>query len=132
MSKTRRGERTEEGPNPEAGETDTMSMASMMGMLQEERQARQEGQRMMMEQQRMLQTLLEKQQEERTQHRQEIETLLKKSESEPVTAKVKLSKPTLQKLAPQDNVEHFLATFERVATQQGWPRTCGLPSWQAC
>ena len=86
-----------------------------------------------LEQQRMLQTLLEKQQEERTQHRQEIETLLqKKSESEPVTAKVKLSKPTLQKLAPQDNVEHFLATFERVAMQQGWPRTCGLPSWQAC
>ena len=122
MSKSRRGERTKEGPVQEAGETE-MSMASMMRMLQEERQTRQEGQRMMLEQQRMLQTLLEKQQEERTQHRQEIEALLqKKSESEPVTAKVKLPKPTLQKLAPQDNVEHFLATFERVATQQGWPQ----------
>lgn len=70
----------------------------------------------------MLLTLLEKQQEDRTQHRQEMEALLqKKLEPEPGAAKVKLPKPTLQKLAPQDNVEHFLATFERIATQQGWP-----------
>ena len=51
-----------------------------------------------------------------------MEALLqKKLEPEPGAAKVKLPKPTLQKLAPQDNVEHFLATFERIATQQGWP-----------
>ena len=34
----------------------------------------------------------------------------------------KLPKPTLQKLAATYNVEHFLATFERIATQQKWPK----------
>ena len=34
----------------------------------------------------------------------------------------KTSKATLQKVTPTDNVEHFLATFERIAAQQGWPK----------
>ena len=34
---------------------------------------------------------------------------------------VRLPKPTLQKLGPDDDIEHFLATFERIAKQQGWP-----------
>ena len=35
------------------------------------------------------------------------------------SSKVKLPKPTLQKL---DNIEHFLATFQRIAAQQRWPK----------
>ena len=33
---------------------------------------------------------------------------------------VRLPKLTLQKLGPDDDIEHFLATFERIAKQQGW------------
>jgi len=31
-------------------------------------------------------------------------------------------KPTLQKLTTTDNVEHFLATFERITLQQKWSK----------
>ena len=34
------------------------------------------------------------------------------------SSKVKLPRPTLQKLTPTNNVEHVLATFERIAAQQ--------------
>ena len=34
--------------------------------------------------------------------------------------KAKPPKPTLQKLAPSDDIESFIDMFERVATQQGW------------
>ena len=34
------------------------------------------------------------------------------------SSKVKLPKPTLQKLTPTDNAEHFLATFERIASAE--------------
>ena len=33
---------------------------------------------------------------------------------------VRLPKLTLQKLGPDDDIEHFLATFERIVKQQGW------------
>lgn len=33
-----------------------------------------------------------------------------------------MPKPTLQKLGADDNIEHFLSTFERIAKQQVWPR----------
>ena len=36
--------------------------------------------------------------------------------------KTKLPKPTLQKLTQMDNVEHFLAAFQRIAVQQKWPK----------
>ena len=35
-------------------------------------------------------------------------------------ATARLPKPTLQKLGPDDDVEHFLATIERIMQQQGW------------
>ena len=38
------------------------------------------------------------------------------------SSKVKLPKPTLQKLTSTENVEHFLATFEGIAAQQKWPK----------
>ena len=34
--------------------------------------------------------------------------------------KAKPPKPTLQKLAPSDDIESFIDMFERVATQEGW------------
>ena len=34
----------------------------------------------------------------------------------------KLPKPTLQKLGADDEIEHFLSTFERIAKQQSWPK----------
>ena len=34
----------------------------------------------------------------------------------------KLPKPTLQKLGADDDIEHFLSTFERIAKQQGLPK----------
>ena len=35
---------------------------------------------------------------------------------------LKLPKPTLQKLDAKEDIEHFLATFERIAQQQKWPK----------
>ena len=32
-----------------------------------------------------------------------------------------LPKLTLQKLGADDDIEHFLTTFERIVKQQGWP-----------
>ena len=36
-------------------------------------------------------------------------------------AKPKLPKPTLQKLGDKEDIENFLSSFERIATQQQWP-----------
>ena len=36
--------------------------------------------------------------------------------------KVKLPKPMLQKLGDTDDIEHFLAAFERIAKQHSWPK----------
>lgn len=68
-------------------------------------------------QQKMLLDMIEQQ---RVAHEQEMKAL--KEEGTEDSSKVKLPKPTLQKLTPTDNVEHFLATFERIAAQQKWPK----------
>ena len=76
------------------------------------------------EQQRMLLSLIEQQKEELAQHRKEMAELRAHreiQETERDKAAVRLPKPTLQKLGPDDDIEHFLATYERIATQQGWP-----------
>lgn len=70
-------------------------------------------------QQQMLLELLTKQQEEMALQKQEIEEIRRREKEPP--ARVKLPKPTLQKLSPSDDVEHYVATFERIATQQAWP-----------
>ena len=47
-------------------------------------------------------------------------TLVEKSKAE--ETKPRLPKPTLQKMTEGENVENFLDMFEKVATQQRWPR----------
>ena len=44
-----------------------------------------------------------------------------KPPSEGAVAATRVPKPTLQKLSPDDDIEHFLATFERITAQQDWP-----------
>ena len=94
------------------------SLAGVLEMLQEQNRAMQEQHKA---QQKMLLDLIEQQ---RVAHEQEMKALKanKKEEVEDPSAKVKLPKPILQKLTSTDNVEHFLATFERIAAQQKWPK----------
>ena len=51
-----------------------------------------------------------------------MKTLTENSQGGEDSAKPNLPKPMLQKLTVTDNVEHFLSTFERIATQQEWPK----------
>ena len=54
-------------------------------------------------------------------HREEINSLLHREAS--VNSRPKVPKPTLQKLSDDADIEHFLETFERIATQQKWPKS---------
>ena len=84
------------------------SLAGVLEMLQDQTQ------------QKMLLDMIEQQ---RVAHEQEMRTLKERGGAETGDSlKTKIPKPTLQKLTPTDNVEHFLATFERIAVQQKWPK----------
>ena len=93
-----------------SGETGSASKA-LIDLLLEQQKAQQE-------QQRLLMTLVEQQKDEIAQNRREMSEMRARQE-ERTTAR--LPKPILQKLGPDNNVEHFLAMFERIAWQQGWP-----------
>ena len=85
-------------------------MAGVLEMLQEQNRAMQEQHKT---QQKMLLDMIEQQ---RVAHEQEMKALKEgRKEGMEDSSKVKLPKPTLQKLTPTDNVEYFLATFERIA-----------------
>lgn len=67
-------------------------------------------------------TLVGQQKEELAQHRREVAELRTKQEmQDEKSATVWLLKPTIQKLGAHNDIEHFLATFERITDQQGWP-----------
>ena len=105
---TKRGKNTD----PESS-----SLAGELEMLQEQNRAMQEQHKA---QQKMLLDLIEQQ---RVAHEQEMRTLKESKGIETEESpKTKLPKPTLQKLTQTDNVGHFLATFERIAVQQKWPK----------
>ena len=98
-------------------DSESSSLAGVLEMLQEQNRSMQEQHKA---QQKMLLEMIEKQ---RVAHEQEMRALKDgRKEGTEDSSKVKLPKPTLQKLASTDNVEHFLATFERIATQQKWPK----------
>lgn len=56
-------------------------------------------------------------------HRKEMRDLLTRKETGAgkETTKASLPKPTLQKLGSDENIEHFLEMFERMAKQREWP-----------
>lgn len=91
--------------------TSTVTLMEMMRAQLEQQRAQQQQQA---EQQKMLMVLIEEQREELTKYR-----ALHAAPEEKAT--VRSPKPTLQKLGSEDDVKHFLATFERVAEHQGWP-----------
>ncbi len=108
-------------------ETAASQMAMMQSLLQQQQAfflEQQEAQRKMME------NLLDRQREETVAYRKELEELMKKREE--TIAKSKPPKPTLQKLAPKDDIENFISAFERITTQQEWikdlwgPQLAGL------
>ena len=114
-------------------DSESSSLAGVLEMLQEQNRSMQEQHKA---QQKMLLEMIEKQ---RVAHEQEMRALKDgRKEGTEDSSKVKLPKPTLQKLASTDNVEHFLATFERIATQQKWPKevwatqVAGLLTGKAC
>ena len=73
------------------------------------------------DQQALLMGMLEQQKLTFEAHKSEMSALL--GQQQTVTGGVvpKLPKPLLQRLTAEDDVEHFLAVFERVAKQQKWP-----------
>ena len=72
--------------------------------------------------------LVKAQREEMERYQQEMRALHERS-TPAEDPRPKLPKPTLKKLEVTDNIEDFLAMFERVATQQGWPEGVGPPKW---
>ena len=59
-------------------------------------------------------------------HEQEMKALTEeRKEGIEDSSKVKLPKPTLQKLTPTDNVERFLATFEKLLHSRDGRKECG-------
>ena len=113
-----------------AGAADATSVA-LMKLLREQLKAQQT-------QQEMLIALLEQQKEEMMQYRKELTSLREqaeaKSPAEGAVMATRVPKPTLQKLSPDDDIEHFLTTFKRIAVQQEWPAeecmgnsACGPP-----
>ena len=74
-------------------------------------------------QQQMYMSLLEQKKEKMAHYGAEMVTMLERREPavETPAPHVKLPKPTLQKLSTPNDIEHFIATFKRIAQQQGWP-----------
>ena len=92
---------------------ESSSLAGVLEMLQEQNCAMREQHK---SKQKMLLDLIEQQREA---HEQEMRTLKESKGIETEKSpKTKFSKPTLQKLTQTDNVEHFLASFEKIAIEQ--------------
>ena len=127
----RRGGKNTKDDASEAGAvTETAASLAMIDLLREQQRVmteqQQEQQRAMMEQQRaqqeLLRAVIDQQKQEMTAHREEMTAILQKVTVVEEWPKVRVPKPTLQKLSVDDDIEDFLSTFERVAAQQEWPQ----------
>ena len=106
----------------EVGVVDSTSALLNMVMRQQEL-AREQYERALEQQasqQDMLVRLVENQREQMERCREEM-CAMRRREAD-AAAKPKLPKPTLQKLGDKEDIENFLASFERIAKQQEWPR----------
>ena len=132
VEETCRPNRRERCPRTRRGaeEATTAALMELLRAQQEQQQAQLEQQRIhheqqleqqriqqqqQAEQQRALMALIEQQREDLTRFRAQH------AAPEEGKAAICLPRPTLQKLGADDDIEHFLATFERIAGQQGWP-----------
>ena len=105
------------GKGDKSADSEGSSLAGVLEMLQEQNRAMQEQYKA---QRQMLLDMIERQQ---AAHEREMKALKESKRDGPEdSATKKIPKPTLQKLTTSDNVEHFLATFERIAAQQEWPK----------
>ena len=114
-------------PTAESTSSDTaVSTEMLFAMLQQQQKlmTQQQEQQWVQqkEQQNLLWEMLERQKAEMEGYRRDVATL-RDQRGGPEESRVKLPKPTLQKLEPMENIENFLATFERIATQQKWPES---------
>jgi hypothetical protein len=73
-------------------------------------------------QQAILMGMLEQQRQNFESHKEEVASLLERRNTATEENQTKLPPPMLQKLQPADDIEQFLAVFERVALQQKWAR----------
>ena len=99
-----------------SGESSAGDASVLMELLRQQ-------QRQHADQQAILMGMLEHQKISFESHKEEVAALLRQqrgSSGEDGTV-TKIPKPLLQKLTAEDDVEHFLAVFERVAVQQKWP-----------
>lgn len=93
----------------------------LMNMMQEQ-------QRGMQKQQQQMMTLLQMQRNDMEVCRREMQELrVGRAPQQEREAGYKLPKPNLKKLEDTDDIENFLATFERVATQYRWPEEVWAP-----
>ena len=98
-----------------------MEMMQKQMVLQEERQIKQEEtiQKQMLLQQDAIQEQMNRQRDQQDLILSIVEKSTKPKEE---ATKPRLPKPTLQKMSEGENVENFLEMFEKVATQQQWPK----------
>ena len=113
MSNRKRGEKGNDS-GAQGAEAPEASTKTLLELFIEQQRAQQEQQR---EQQKILLALVEQQKEELAQQRREMAELrIQQHEHEKEKTATRSPKPTLQKLGPDDDIEHFLTTFERIAT----------------
>ncbi len=113
-------------------EPPAVSAEMLVAMLQEQQRALLQQQEMQREQQRsqqaLMEKLLEQQREEMEKCKREVQELKEKDVASG-DAKTKLPRPTFQKLGEHDDIENFLAMFERIAEQQKWPGDVWATQW---